>query len=134
MFRLTKILGGRINQPEPTKLPSTASETYAFGEALVLTNGKLTKCGATAKPGYIAGEDYAAPADANRGVWVYPVTDSMIFACPIGAAPTSLTVGSRVTLSEDALGVSATTTSGVSELVDLSGATAAGDTVLVRFA
>lgn len=133
MFRLVKILNGRCNQPEPTKLGATASETYAIGEALVLSAGALTKCGATAKPTYIAGEDYTAPASGARRVTVYPVSGDMIFEAPLTAAPTSLTEGSVVTLSDDGLGVTATTTSGVATVVDLAGAAASGDRILVRF-
>ena len=133
MFRLVKIQNGRCNQPEPQKLGVTASETYTFGEALVLTAGALTKCGATAKPTYIAGEDYTAPESGARRLTVYPVNGDMIFETAFTAAPTSLTDGSVVTLSADGLGVTATTTSGVATVVDLAGAAAVGDKVLVRF-
>lgn len=133
MFRLVKIRNGRGNQPEPEKLGATASETYTLGEALVLSDGALTKCGATAKPTYIAGEDYTAPESGARRVTAYPVSGDMIFEVPLTAAPTSLTAGSVVTLSADALGVTATTTSGVATVVDLTGAAASGDRILVRF-
>lgn len=133
MFRLVKIRNGRGNQPEPEKLGATASETYTLGEALVLSGGALTKCGATAKPTYIAGEDYTAPESGARRVTAYPVSGDMIFEVPLTAAPTSLTAGSVVTLSADALGVTATTTSGVATVVDLTGAAASGDKILVRF-
>lgn len=133
MFRLVKIRNGRGNQPEPEKLGATASETYTLGEALVLSGGALTKCGATAKPTYIAGEDYTAPESGARRVTAYPVSGDMIFEVPLTAAPTSLTAGSVVTLSADALGVTATTTSGVATVVDLTGAAASGDRILVRF-
>lgn len=133
MFRLVKIQNGRCNQPEPQKLGVTASETYTLGETLVLTAGALTKCGATAKPTYIAGEDYTAPESGARRLTVYPVSGDMIFETAFTAAPTSLTDGSVVTLSADGLGVTATTTSGVATVVDLAGAAAVGDKVLVRF-
>ena len=133
MFRLVKIQNGRCNQPEPQKLGVTASETYTLGEALVLTAGALTKCGATAKPTYIAGEDYTAPESGARRLTVYPVSGDMISETAFTAAPTSLTDGSVVTLSADGLGVTATTTSGVATVVDLAGAAAVGDKVLVRF-
>lgn len=133
MFRLVKIENGRINQPEPRKLGVTASETYTLGEALVLSGGALTKCGATEKPAFIAGEDYSAPATDARKITVYPVQAGMVFETPVTAVPTALTVGSAVTLSSDGLGVTATTTSGVATVYDLAGATAAGDTLLVTF-
>lgn len=133
MFRLVKIKNGRCNQPEPEKLGATASETYTLGEALVLSGGAVTKCGVTAKPTYIAGEDYTAPESGARRVTVYPVSADMIFEAPLTAAPTALTDGSAVTLSADGLGVTATTTSGVATIVDLAGAAASGDKILVRF-
>lgn len=133
MFRLVKIQNGRCNQPEPEKLGTTASEAYSLGEALVLSGGTLTKCGPTVKPTYIAGEDYTAPASAARRLTVYPVSSDMVFEAPLSAAPASLTEGSTVTLSGDALGVTATTTSGVATVVSLAGAAASGDRILVRF-
>ena len=133
MFRLVKIRNGRGNQPEPEKLGATASETYTLGEALVLSGGALTKCGATAKPTYIAGEDYTAPESGAPRVPANPDGGTMIFEVPLPPAPTSLTAGSVVTLSADALGVTATTTSGVATVVDLAGAAASGDKILVRF-
>lgn len=133
MFRLVKIRNGRCNQPEPQKLGVIASETYTLGEALVLSGGALTKCGATAKPTYIAGEDYVAPESGARRITAYPVSGEMIFETVFTAAPTSLTDGSVVTLSADGLGVTATTTSGVAIIVDLAGAADVGDKVLVRF-
>ena len=34
--------------------PVTESESIALGEALVLSGGKLTKCGATSRPTFVA--------------------------------------------------------------------------------
>ena len=57
-------------------LPVTAAEEYAIGEALVLTSGTLTKCGATAKPQYIA---QSGTADANGNLAVIPVLPTTHF-------------------------------------------------------
>ncbi len=133
MFRLVKILNGRGNQAEPCFLPSTASVTYTLGEALTLTAGALTKCAASAKPTHIAAEDYTAPATDPRPICVYAVSPAMVFECPVTADPASLTVGSKVTLSADAAGVTATTTSGVATIIDTCCATAIGDKMLVAF-
>ncbi len=133
MFRLIKILNGRGNTAEPCILPSTASETYRSGEALVLASGALTKCGATAKPTHIAAQDYTAPAENTKPLFVYPVGAGMVFECPVSVVPTGIFAGDKVTLSADGMGVTATKTNGVATVYDLCGATAAGDKILVAF-
>ena len=54
MFKLIKIENARMNVPEPVFHEVTEDEAVVMGEALVLTDGKLTKCGATVKPEFIA--------------------------------------------------------------------------------
>lgn len=131
MFRLVKILNGRINQGEPVRLPSKASKTYTYGEALSLSGGVLVT--ATAKPDFICCEDYEAPAADNRDVLVEPVSADMIFEVPFSAAPTSVKVGDKVKLNTDGLQITATTTDGVATIYDMAGATATGDKCLVQF-
>ncbi len=132
MFRLIRIRHGRINQGEPMKLPVTANESYVFGEALVLTNGKVTMAGSTNKPAYIAGENLMASQNATH-VLVYPIDPAMEFECPVSAAPANLKVGDKVTLTTDAMGVTATTTSGVATILDKGTAQKAGDILTVQF-
>ena len=133
MFRLVKILNGRINQGEPVRLPSTAGETYTCGEALVIKNGTLTKCGASEVPTHMCCEDYVAPASDNRDIVAEPVSADMIFEAPFSAAPASVKTGAKVTIGADGLQITATTTDGVATIFDKSGATAAGDKCLVQF-
>jgi hypothetical protein len=132
MFRLVKILNARINQAEPVMLATTASESYTLGEALTLSDGALTKCAATKKPLFVAARDYAAPAEEPAKIPACPVSADMIFECPVSASPASLKAGDRVTLSADALGVTATTVNGVATVWDTVDATEAGDRILVR--
>ena len=131
MFRLIKIENARINVPEPVFHEVTASEAVQLGEALVLTSGKLTKCGATAKPEFIAMADCAADA-AKRLIPVARVEANQLYEVPVTAAPTSLVEGNKVTLHTDGMQVTATTTSGVVTVESLNGAAAAGDTIVVR--
>jgi hypothetical protein len=131
MFNLIKIENARMNVPEPVFREVTDSEAVEMGEALVLTSGKLTKCGATTKPEYIAMAALTASA-TKREIPVARVESNQIYEVPITAAPTSLVVGSKVTLHTDGLQVTATTTSGVVTVESLNGATAAGDTIVVR--
>lgn len=131
MFKLIKIENARMNVPEPVFHEVTASETVTMGEALVLASGKLTKCGATVKPEFIAMADCAADA-TKRLIPVARVEANQLYEVPVQAAPTSLVEGSKVTLHTDGLQVTATTTSGVVTVESLNGATAAGDIIVVR--
>lgn len=131
MFNLIKIENGRMNVPEPEVLEVTASEAVVYGEALVLSSGKLTKCGATTAPAFIAMGAVSAAA-TNRKVAVCRVEKNQVYEVPVSATPTSLNVGDKVTLHTDGLQVTATTTNGVATIVDLNGATASGDKIIVR--
>ena len=131
MFRLIKIENARMNVPEPVFHEVTASEAVQLGEALVLTSGKLTKCGATAKPEFIAMADCAADA-AKRLIPVARVEANQLYEVPVTAAPTSLVEGDKVTLHTDGMQATAATTLGVARVGRLNGAAAAGDTIVVR--
>ena len=131
MFKLLKIENARENVPSPVFLDVTANEAVAMGEALVLSGGTLTKCGATTAPAFIAMADLTAAA-AKRTIPVARVASNQIYEVPVSAAPTSLKVGDKVTLHTDGLQVTATTTSGVVTVENLNGATAAGDKIVVR--
>lgn len=133
MFRLVKILGGRINEGEPQSLPAAAGTRYSFGCALKMQGGTLTHCTATDVPTMIGGEE--RPEGAASNMIAYPIDGNMIFAVPVSAVPTALHVGDKVTLhvsDGEAVGVTATTASGVATIYDLCGACAAGDIIHVR--
>lgn len=125
MFIVKKILGARINVPEPEK--HIAGTAITQGMALTLTGGKLVA--ATGTPTYIA----LGAAKADEEVACYAVLPAMHFEVPVTAAPTSLKEGDKVTIAEGSLGVTATTQSGVATIVDLNGAKAAGDLIMVKF-
>lgn len=133
MFRLVKILNGRINQAEPVKIPATPDEAYSFGEALALKEGKVTKCASTERPDCISCEEYVCPTEGGRAILVEPVFSEMIFEAPITDAPTALDKGIKVTLGADALSVTASTEGGVATVFDLVGAEKANDKILVCF-
>ena len=132
MFKFIKIENARMNVPEPEFLEVTASEAVSEGEALVLSSGKLTKCGATATPTFIAMASLAAAA-TKRVIPVCRVESNQLYEVTVNATPTSLNVGDKVTLHTDGLQVTATTTSGVAEIADKNGAAASGDKLIVRF-
>lgn len=109
---------------------AAAEEAVVLGEALVTNaSGLLTKCGATAKPEFMA----VGPQDEQDVVPVVRVQDYQVWRTQLSAAGTSLKAGSKVTLDADGLRVTATTNSGVAVIVDLEG-TQVGDSVRVRFA
>lgn len=133
MFKLLKIENARMNVPSPAYYEVTAGEAVYEGEALVLTAGKLTKCGATTKPEFIAMGDKAATAE-DRKLAVARCAANQIYEVEVSgtAAPTSLAPGAKIKLGSDGLTVVADTASGVITVEDLNGATAAGDTIIVR--
>lgn len=103
----------------------TDAEEIALGEAVVLANGKLTKCAATTTPEFIAmGTGVKIP--------VVRVMETDEYAAPLEAESTSLKVGEKVTISTDGLKVTNTTSGGVFEITQING-TNAGDTVLGMF-
>jgi hypothetical protein len=132
MFDLKKIENGRMNVPEPMFLEAKVSEAISYGEALVLASGKLTKCGATTKPEFIALRDVAA-ADTDRLMPVCRVESNHVYDVPCTAAPTGLVPGSKVTINSDGLQVTATTSDGVATVISTNGVTAAGGIITVRF-
>lgn len=136
MFKLIKIENARMNVPEPEFLEVTASEAIAEGEALVLSSGKLTKCGATTKPAFIAMASLAAAA-TKRVIPVCRVESNQLYEVPIYKSSTTLAipaVGSAVCLKSDGVALTDSTTSGVVTIVDKNGAAAEGDTIIVRIA
>lgn len=110
----------------------TSAEAVVLGEALVLTSGKLTKCGATAVPQFIA----AKSADAATPGAVIPVwrVDALQEWTTQSMATVAATlIGAKVTLHTDGLLVTGTTTSGVFEISETDGATTTSN-VRGRFA
>lgn len=114
------------------ELPTTAGEEYKYGEALVLTSGKLTKCGATTKPTYICMKDYIAPEANNESIPVIRVNDNIVFKVTNVNELTGVEIGTKVTLNSDGLQITSTTTDGVAEIVSKDG-DAIGSEVLIRF-
>lgn len=112
-------------------LPVSAIQP-TMGMALKLTSGKLAKCGATDVPAYISMHEAAATLAADTIIPVIRVQPDVIFETTNSAALTSVAVGAKVQLNSNALQVTATTTTGVAEIVYKSG-DAVDSTVHVRF-
>ena len=129
-FFLAKYEGGYVNVGPFTTYESASGEEIKAGEALVLSAGKLTKCGATTAPKYISMTNLDKNA-TNRVINVNIINKEQVWRAACTADPSALKPGDKITLSADALGVTNTTTNGVAtvEKVD-----EADKTVLVRFA
>lgn len=113
-------------------LPTTASETYVIGELLKLSSGALTKSGATDTPVFISEASYVAPGSNQQPLAVTRIPKTMKYETTNTASLAAVPIGSKVTIYTDGLQVTATTSSGVAEIVSKSG-DAIGSKVVVRF-
>lgn len=110
---------------------ATAGESYAVGEALKQSGGKVTLCSGTTKPEYIC----VGPANGAGEVPCVAVQDYMEFQTTLAVAPAdsaTIGVGDKVTIHTDGMQVTATKTSGVAQLVRVDGQTV-GSVVVVKF-
>lgn len=110
---------------------ATAGESYAVGEALKQSGGKVTLCSGTTKPEYIC----VGPANDAGEVPCVAVQDYMEFQTTLAVAPAdsaTIGVGDKVTIHTDGMQVTATKTSGVAQLVRVDGQTV-GSIVVVKF-
>lgn len=128
MFKYVRDNGGRW-EPVTKTITANTGVTYACGDALVITSGKAAKCGATATPEYIC----ATKGSGLSEVAAYQVLKGQEYKVPIYGNGTGLAVGDKVTLHTDAAQVTATTTSGVAEIIEKLGTGASGTEVIVRF-
>lgn len=118
-------------KPDPFEyMPCTASTVYALGMALKLASGALVKASGTDVPEYIAMEDKAAVAGDKLAV--LRVSDDTVYETELSVASASIAIGAKYTIDTTGGMITATTTSGVAEVVDFDGK-AAGDKVRVRF-
>lgn len=122
-------------QPRPWEYLPCGAITPKVGMALYQTSGNLAIATGTTKPTYISMVDKSAACTAGDIIPVVRIDDQMIFETTNQASFSSMNRGSKVTLHSDGLQVTATTTSGVAEVVDFDdkAATGTGGTVLVRF-
>ena len=110
---------------------ATAGESYAVGEALKQSGGKVTLCSGATKPEY----NCVGPANDAGEVPCVAVQDYMEFQTTLAVAPAdsaTIGVGDKVTIHTDGMQVTATKTSGVAQLVRVDGQTV-GSVVVVKF-
>ena len=122
---------GSIRPQSIQYLPGSAF-TPKVGMALKYNSGKLALCSGTTKPEYISLVEKSAALSAGDVIPVLRIHPDMIFAVPAQADASAVADGSKVTIHTDGLQVTATTTSGVAEIVGREGTGAAGDILYVR--
>ena len=105
----------------------TSGESFIYGEALTLSEGKLTKCTGTTKPAFISLGDVSCK-DSKTFVPVMRVFDFYIFTCPLTGDADGLNAGDAVTIDSDGCGVTSQTSGGIAEIVEIG-----ENTVSVRF-
>ena len=106
--------------------------TPKVGMALTQTSGNLALASGTTKPTYISMREQETALTAGDLIPVVRVQPDTIYETELSAAGTSLKVGQKVTLATDGLRVTATTTDGIAEIVEILD-TAIGGKVRVRF-
>lgn len=131
-FLIYSIEDGHV--PAWEYLPCSAI-TPKVGMALTQSSGNLAIATGTTRPTYISMVEKSAACTAGDLIPVIRVDAGIIFETTISASGTSLNKGDKVTLhASSGLQVTATTTSGVAEVIDFpDGSQASGARVRVRF-
>lgn len=129
MFKIFKSNQGSV--PVIKEVPA-AKGTYEVGDALTIdANGRVAKATGTTVPKYISAAK--GDVDDNDAIAVNPILDGMEFATVFSANGSSLKKGQKVTIGTTGADVTATTTSGVAEIVEILGGGAVGSAVIVKF-
>ena len=104
--------------PIEKELPATASESYKHGETVKFSSGALTKASGTDKPEFVyVGKDITS-AITGQIINVVPVLPEYEWETTFSASATALKAGQKVTVSSDGTQATATTSSGVFQLLE----------------
>ena len=101
------------------------------GMAMVMSGGLLVKATGTTKPTYVSVTRKEAACTAGDLIQVIRVDPGAKFMTAFGADAKAIKVGDKVTIGTDAMTVTATTTDGVAEVVQMMG-NASGSECIVR--
>lgn len=115
--------------PSIKELAATSGVSYKVGDALGLSSGKAVKVTGTAVPEYICAAEKTA--GANETIVAYAIDKDQEYETVL-STDGSLVVGAKYTIASDSAKVTATSTSGVAEVVKAEGTTA-GSVVVVKF-
>lgn len=129
MFKLFKKNQATI--PVVKEIPAAAG-TYSVGETLALNaSGLVAQVGGTSVPTFVCASD--ATVSSGDAIAVNPIYEDMEFVTVFSADGSALKAGAKVTISTTFDSVTATTTSGVAEIVEKLGTGASGTEVIVKF-
>ncbi len=118
--------------PKPFEyLPATSGIAVSSGTALTVTAGKLALATGTTAPSYISMAEVDATTDGQI-IPVIRVAKDVIFETSLSVEIATIARGAKYTISADGNQITATTASGVAEVVSFDG-TAAGSKARVRF-
>ena len=106
--------------------------TPKIGMALTVNSGKLAAATATVAPTYICMAEKDTAVEAGTVIPVVRVGKEVIWETEATADMAAVAVGSKVTIDSTGMAVTATTTSGVAEVIAKDG-DAAGSKIYVRF-
>lgn len=115
--------------PSIKQLAATSGVAYKVGDALGISSGKAVKVSGTAVPKYICAE--AKTAGASDEISAYLIDHNQEYETTLQTDGT-LAVGVKYTIHTDSAQVTATSTTGVAEVISVEGTTA-GSKVVVRF-
>lgn len=104
-----------------------------IGLAMTLSGGKLVTAAGTTKPTYICMTERDDAVTSGDEIACFRILPEMVFETTFSVAATSIKLGNKVTISGTGEQVTATTTDGVAEIVEMDG-TAAGAKCRVRLA
>ena len=108
--------------------------TFAVGTGLKLASGKAVPTSGTTAPEFICSSKGGTFTSSDRAMVVGQIIEEdMEFLTTLSASGTSLNVGDKVTISSDGTQVTATTSSGVAEIVEFLGDKSSGSEVVVKF-
>ncbi len=127
-----KLAKRNINSTEPfIYLETTEGVSYNPGAAITVTEGKAVLATGTTKPEYIAVSKIKGGEGELAAIMVLP---DMVFEAELSASASALSVGSKVTIASDGERLTATTTSGIAEILEFKTTSkAVGDKVLFKF-
>lgn len=130
MFLNVKTDDGHV---APFEVFPCSAITPKRGMAMILSSGKLAIATGTNKPEFICVEEHASAVAADTPVTVVRVDPDTVYETTLSASGSSLKLGDKVTLhASSGMQVTATTTSGVAEIVGIEDSSSGG-TVFVRF-
>ena len=120
-------------RPQAIEFRPCSAITPKVGMALVESSGKLAIATGTTKPTYISLTERSAAVTAGTIIPVIRVLPDQVFETTFSASASGVNDGQKVTLhASNGLQVTATTSSGVAEIVGREGS-ASGDKAYVRF-